>query len=88
MNTFFFLLYRGVTTDGFKVNTEKDCAPVICTEIKEKLEATSGGESPEHHSVLLQLLSDQLGTAVENIRDFELNLFDTQPPTLSGITST
>jgi aspartyl aminopeptidase len=38
-----------------------------------------------HHSQLLSLLSTTLSEPVEQIKDFELVLYDTQPPTLGGL---
>jgi aspartyl aminopeptidase len=39
-----------------------------------------------HEPLLLQAIATKLGVAVEEIVDFELNLFDTQPAALGGIT--
>ena len=38
-----------------------------------------------HHSELLSLLSDHVSEPVDGIKDFELVLCDTQPPTLGGM---
>ncbi|KIM46291.1 hypothetical protein M413DRAFT_441377 [Hebeloma cylindrosporum] len=38
-----------------------------------------------HHSALLSLLAGELSVASEEIHDFELSLYDTQPATLGGI---
>ena len=38
-----------------------------------------------HHSELLCLLSSNVSEPVEQIKDFELVLYDTQPPTLGGL---
>ncbi|KAG6855097.1 hypothetical protein C0991_006026 [Blastosporella zonata] len=38
-----------------------------------------------HHSELLSLLASELSIAAEEIHDFELSLYDTQPATLGGI---
>jgi len=38
----------------------------------------------EHHSLLLNLIAAELAVSVNNIRDFELSLFDTQPSVLGG----
>ncbi|KAF8076281.1 aspartyl aminopeptidase [Lyophyllum atratum] len=40
-----------------------------------------------HHSELLALLAGELSIAEEQIHDFELSLYDTQPATLGGINS-
>ncbi|EPQ29171.1 uncharacterized protein PFL1_03458 [Pseudozyma flocculosa PF-1] len=39
----------------------------------------------KHHSVLLDLLASELGVAVDQIQDFELSLYDTQPASIGGI---
>jgi aspartyl aminopeptidase len=39
-----------------------------------------------HEPLLLQAIAAKLGVAVDEIVDFELNLFDTQPAALGGIT--
>ncbi|PPQ67807.1 hypothetical protein CVT26_007054 [Gymnopilus dilepis] len=38
-----------------------------------------------HHAALLSLLASELSIAPEEIHDFELSLYDTQPATLGGI---
>jgi hypothetical protein len=38
----------------------------------------------KHHPVLIALLAEQLGVSAEQIRDFELCLYDTQPAALTG----
>ncbi|RXW14396.1 hypothetical protein EST38_g11454 [Candolleomyces aberdarensis] len=38
-----------------------------------------------HHSALLQLIAGELSVAPEEIHDFELSLYDTQPSVLGGI---
>lgn len=38
----------------------------------------------KHHPLLIALLAEQLGVAAEQIRDFELCVYDTQPAALTG----
>jgi len=38
-----------------------------------------------HHSQLLNVLVETLAEPAEEIKDFELVLYDTQPPTLGGL---
>ncbi|KAG5636853.1 hypothetical protein H0H81_006605 [Sphagnurus paluster] len=53
----------------------------------ERREASQKASSIQanHHSELLALLAGELSVAAEEIHDFELSLFDTQPATLGGI---
>ncbi|TDL29383.1 aspartyl aminopeptidase [Rickenella mellea] len=39
----------------------------------------------KHHTALLSILAEELSVAAENIHDFELCLYDTQPATLGGV---
>eukprot|EP00270_Netrium_digitus_P019272 TRINITY_DN7572_c0_g1_i2.p1 TRINITY_DN7572_c0_g1~~TRINITY_DN7572_c0_g1_i2.p1 ORF type:complete len:519 (-),score=152.10 TRINITY_DN7572_c0_g1_i2:312-1826(-) len=41
-------------------------------------------KGPPHHSLLLELLAEELGCQVEDIREVELCVCDTQPGTLAG----
>ncbi|KAG8825260.1 hypothetical protein FRC17_008780, partial [Serendipita sp. 399] len=41
--------------------------------------------APNHHPAILHLLAEELSVKPEEIHDFELHLFDTQPPCLGGI---
>jgi len=80
-------LNRKIYEEGFKPNKENHCVPIIATEIKNKLEqptASEGEGEEEHHSVMLDLLASELSTTVKSIKDFELCLYDTQPPALGG----
>ncbi|RKP38606.1 hypothetical protein BJ085DRAFT_32371 [Dimargaris cristalligena] len=47
--------------------------------------ANDGHTAKNHHPELLQLLADELQVDVQQIRDFELCLYDTQPAALGGI---
>ncbi|XP_022934027.1 probable aspartyl aminopeptidase isoform X1 [Cucurbita moschata] len=86
--------------DGFKVNTQSHLLPVLATSIKGELnkvvtknDAQDDGETTEsksspnnskHHSLLLQLLANQLGCEPDDICDFELQACDMQPSLVGG----
>ena len=60
-------------------------------EAQEQVNATSSSSSSSAWSdgqepLLMQALADKLGVSVDSIVDFELNLYDTQPASLGGIT--
>ncbi|GLT48459.1 hypothetical protein SLA2020_220820 [Shorea laevis] len=90
-------LDRGVN-DGFKVNTQNHLLPVLATSIKAELNKaivdngpiesgsqTDGKKSTaKHHSLLLQMLADQIGCQPGDICDFELQACDTQPSIAAG----
>jgi aspartyl aminopeptidase len=86
---------------GFTVNKETHTAPVIATEkiqskendafkvrlqkeAEEQLNSSTWREAQE--PLLLEALSEKLGVEKDEIVDFELNLYDTQPASLGGIT--
>jgi aspartyl aminopeptidase len=86
---------------GFTVNKENHTAPIIATEkiqskenvaAKERLEKEAEGQlnssvwREAQEPLLLEALSEKLGVEKEEIVDFELNLYDTQPASLGGIT--
>ncbi|CAK9330287.1 unnamed protein product [Citrullus colocynthis] len=87
-------------TDGFKVNTQSHLLPVLATSIKgelnkvvikndaqldgEKTDPKSSPNSSKHHTLLLQLLADQLKCEPDDICDFELQACDTQPSVVGG----
>ncbi|SOV01190.1 probable aspartyl aminopeptidase [Ustilago sp. UG-2017a] len=86
--------------EAFKFNVEDNTVPVLglATEqlnkrADEAAEATkvtpqavgSPVMAEKHHPVLLDLLAAELGISVEQIQDFELSLYDTQPASIGGI---
>jgi aspartyl aminopeptidase len=86
---------------GFIFNKENHTAPIIATEMIQSKENDSakarlekGAEEQLNCSVwresqeplLLEALSEKLGVEIDEIVDFELNLYDTQPASLGGIT--
>lgn len=44
-------------------------------------------EQSFHHPLLLEILAKEVGASVEDIVDFELSLFDTQPGVIGGRSS-
>jgi aspartyl aminopeptidase len=80
--------------DAFKFNRETEFRPITGL-VEDTLNtpastpSSSSGESApiesRHHSELLSLLSTSISEPVEQIKDFELVLYDTQPPCLGGI---
>eukprot|EP00462_Mataza_sp_D1_P018643 CAMPEP_0175139328 /NCGR_PEP_ID=MMETSP0087-20121206/10841_1 /TAXON_ID=136419 /ORGANISM="Unknown Unknown, Strain D1" /LENGTH=476 /DNA_ID=CAMNT_0016422325 /DNA_START=42 /DNA_END=1472 /DNA_ORIENTATION=- len=93
-------LNREIYDKGFKPNKEDHCVPVIASAIKQALSDTgeqppsakkqkteaadSKQDSQDHHQVLLQLLAAELGVHAQQIHDFELSVYDTQPSALGG----
>ena len=86
---------------AFKVNKEDHTSPILATEaeMKKVLEdsaadqlnndtatkADSDAWRSQQEPLLLQLIADQLKISVDQIADFELNLYDTQGAALGGI---
>jgi len=80
--------------EGFKFNRETEFRPItglvedtLNTPASTPSSSTSESAPIEsrHHSELLNLLSTSVEEPVEQIRDFELVLYDTQPPCLGGL---
>ncbi|KAF9075944.1 aspartyl aminopeptidase [Rhodocollybia butyracea] len=79
-----------------KFNQETEFVPILGL-ISEQLNAKSEPSesnsqdtkatniADNHHSVLLSLLASELSVAPDEIHDFELHLYDTQPSQLGGI---
>ncbi|TFL05716.1 aspartyl aminopeptidase [Pterulicium gracile] len=92
-------LDRGVN-DNFKFNQETEFVPILglasaqLNKPKSKPTASTGDAAKpklasniqdNHHPALLEVLSQELSVAPEQIHDFELCLYDTQPAVLGGI---
>ncbi|CBQ68247.1 probable aspartyl aminopeptidase [Sporisorium reilianum SRZ2] len=86
--------------EAFKFNLEDKTVPILglatehlnkrADEAAEAAKVTpqavgSPVMAEKHHSVLLDLLASELGVSVEQIQDFELSLYDTQPASIGGI---
>ncbi|KAH7916207.1 peptidase M18 [Hygrophoropsis aurantiaca] len=91
-------LDRDINT-AFKFNQETEFVPILGL-IAGQLNSPSEGEDSEklpsvnttaasiqanHHPALLSVLAQELSVAAEEIHDFELSLYDTQPAVLGGI---
>ncbi|XP_072979895.1 probable aspartyl aminopeptidase [Typha angustifolia] len=83
-------LDRSVNSDGFKPNLENHLCPLLATKLEETQtkseEKATLSSSPKvpHHSLLLQVLSEELGCNADEIIGMELNVCDTQPSCLGG----
>ncbi|KZT12797.1 aspartyl aminopeptidase [Laetiporus sulphureus 93-53] len=80
-------------SEGFKFNQETNMIPIagiIESQLNSSTEPTSSVASniqANHHAALLEVLSQELSAAPEDIYDFELHLHDTQPSVLGGLKS-
>eukprot|EP00808_Paulinella_micropora_P018748 g21831.t1 len=85
-------LNRDIYEKGLNPNKETHLVPVLATatmaELNKPAAATTTAtkqEAPEPHDpVLIHLLCEKLEVEAEQIRDFELCLYDTQPAALNG----
>ncbi|KXN83720.1 Aspartyl aminopeptidase [Leucoagaricus sp. SymC.cos] len=64
--------------ENFKFNQETEFVPILGM-----IEASSIQEN--HHPAFLSLLAEEMSVAPEEIHDFELSLYDTQPSVLGGV---
>ncbi|KAK9686688.1 hypothetical protein K7432_015069 [Basidiobolus ranarum] len=71
--------------EAFTFNKETHLTPVLATSAKVLNEKVTGKEEVEkHHSVLVELLANELSITGERIKDLELCLYDTQPSVIGG----
>lgn len=91
--------------EAFKFNKEDHLPPILCGEVKRRLQSTTSAESASnnndgktdddtkdtwknsHETLLLQFLATSLNIPVDDIMDFELSVYDTQPAQRSGLQS-
>ncbi|KAK7470758.1 hypothetical protein VKT23_002177 [Stygiomarasmius scandens] len=82
------------SADNFQFNQETEFVPIlglISSQLNAKPDSTEKKDikassiENNHHSVLLSLLADELSVAPDEIHDFELHLYDTNPATLGGV---
>jgi aspartyl aminopeptidase len=71
--------------EAFKFNDETHLLPIIGTAVDEQLNNNGSDIEKNHHSVLLQLIADELKCSISQIRDLELSIVDTQPSAIGGI---
>lgn len=86
------------TNEKFGPNKENHLVSILATTVQEKLlsdgnntakneETDSNLDSKltnKHHSVLIDVITKELGCTVDEIVDIELQLIDTQPATIGG----
>ncbi|KAI0729385.1 aspartyl aminopeptidase [Fomitopsis betulina] len=86
-------LERG-SGDTFTFNQETELLPILgmaeeqlnaATEKKGTIEIKATDVREQHHTALLEVLSQELSVVPEDIHDFELHLYDTQPSQFGGI---
>ncbi|WFD33561.1 aspartyl aminopeptidase [Malassezia cuniculi] len=70
--------------DAFKFNQEEQLLPILGLADSLNRPADNSRLAERHHPVLLDLLASELDVSVDQIRDFELMLFDTQAPAVGG----
>lgn len=86
-------LNREVNDKGFCPNKQSHLHPILASQVKVALwnqdekdekEKNEKIEKSDHHPLLLRVLSSELGVSPCDIVDFELSLYDVQPPTIGG----
>ncbi|KAF9226453.1 peptidase M18, aminopeptidase I [Gyrodon lividus] len=77
---------------SFKFNQETEFVPIVGlidnqlnAETKNSGNSSASSIQDNHHPALLSVLASELSVAPEEIHDFELHLYDTQPSVLGGI---
>jgi len=73
----------GDVRERFKFNNETHLTPLIATASK-ALKGNNEDIEKKHHPALLNTLAEKLECKVNEIHDFELCLYDTQPSTIGG----
>lgn len=80
--------------EAFAVNKEDDLSPILAMAVKDSLtggstddDSTKDEWQKNQEPILLEMLAVELGVAIEDIVDFELNLFDVQTASLGGLHS-
>jgi len=70
------------SSDKLEFNKQTHLLPVLCTTIQGKLEEKEKNSS---HTIIMNLIAAELKCAVDEIKDFELSVIDTQPSVIGGI---
>jgi len=68
------------SADKLEFNKQTHLLPVLATTIKSQLEETKNS-----NAIIMHLLASELKCSVEDIRDFELSLIDTQKSVIGGM---
>lgn len=77
--------------EAFTFNQEDQLQPIfgLAESLNQSVPTSQAVGSPtmssKHHPALLELLATELQVPVEAIEDFELSLYDTNPPTAGGL---
>ncbi|KMZ75010.1 Aspartyl aminopeptidase, putative, expressed [Zostera marina] len=75
-------------SESFKFNNQAHLLPVLATSVKAELqkqtEENDCRNDKNHHSILMQLISNQVNSKSTEICDFELQICDTQPSVFGG----
>jgi len=82
-------LNRDIYTEGFKPNSQTHLLPLIATTLNSSEKSKKEKDEKEkkedrHHNILYKLLSEKLNIERDQIKEFELTVYDTQPATLGG----
>ncbi|CAG8632087.1 2338_t:CDS:10, partial [Paraglomus brasilianum] len=72
-------------SNGFSFNKETHLTPLIATAKKRLGGEDTDTQSGKHHPELLHTIAQELNVDASKIMDFELCLYDTQPPTIGGV---
>ncbi|KAJ1565175.1 hypothetical protein HK405_012987, partial [Cladochytrium tenue] len=70
--------------EGFKFNSETQLAPILGSAEK-ALNVESSSAKARHAPLLVRKVAEKLGVDAGEVGDFELCLFDTQPPAIGGV---
>ncbi|KAG2152132.1 peptidase M18 [Suillus cothurnatus] len=80
--------------DNLKFNQETEFVPILglvaetlnkTSKDNKVSNATAASIQANHHPALLSVIADELSVSPQEIHDFELHLYDTQPSVLGGI---
>ncbi|KAI9283184.1 peptidase M18 [Sporodiniella umbellata] len=76
----------GSVNESFSFNKENHLLPILATTAKSALNELKGSntEPDKHHPALMNILAESMEINVNQIHDFELCLYDTQPASLGG----
>jgi len=81
-------LQTGSERNAFKFDVEDETVPMFATaaaaEFNKSCAPTKSTINDEHHALLLRLIAEELKVDVNDICDFELSLYDTQPSVIGG----
>ena len=70
----------------FAPNAEKELIPIICSTVNAEkiMEKDAVKELPNHHYILMKLISEELKCSISDIKDFEICLCDYQKSDIGG----